>query len=38
MTQESYDQAVTLRAADFEDALQYYSALLVECEVIVTRS
>lgn len=38
MTQESYDQAVTLRAADFEDALQYYSALLVECEVIVTRN
>ena len=38
MTQESYDQAVTLRAADFEDALQYYSALLVGCEVIVTRN
>lgn len=38
MTQDSFDKAIALKASDFEDALQYYSALQEECEVIVTRN
>lgn len=38
ITDSDYDQAVALRAKDFEDALQYYSALSAQCDVIVTRN
>ena len=38
MTQESFERALLLEASDFEDALQYYSALQADCEVIVTRN
>lgn len=38
MTQESFERALSLEASDFEDALQYYSALQADCEVIVTRN
>lgn len=38
MTQESFEKALSLKASDFEDALQYYSALQAECEMIVTRN
>ena len=38
MTQDSFDKAVALKASDFEDALQYYSALQEKCELIVTRN
>ena len=35
MTQESFEKALSLEASDFEDALQYYSALQTECEMII---
>ena len=38
MTQESFEKALSLEASDFEDALQYYSALQAECEMIITRN
>ena len=38
MTQESFERALSLEASDFEDALQYYSALQADCEVIITRN
>ena len=42
MTQESFEKsfekALSLEASDFEDALQYYSALQTECEMIITRN
>lgn len=38
MTQESFERALLLEASGFEDALQYYSALQADCEVIVTRN
>lgn len=36
--EEIVDQALRLRAKDFEDALQYYSALSVGADVIVTNN
>lgn len=33
-----YNQALILCVKDFEDALQYYSALSAQCDVIVTRN
>lgn len=38
MTQDDFDRAVALKASDFEDALQYYSALQADCEAIITRN
>lgn len=38
ITESDYNQAMILRAKDFEDALQYYSALSAQCDVIVTRN
>ena len=38
MTQDDFDRAVALKASDFEDALQYYSALQAGCEAIITRN
>ncbi|MDM8154758.1 PIN domain-containing protein [Bacteroides gallinaceum] len=38
MTQDSFEKALSLEASDFEDALQYYSALQTECEMIITRN
>lgn len=38
ITESDYSQAMILRAKDFEDALQYYSALSAQCDVIVTRN
>lgn len=32
------DKAIALRAADFEDALQYYSALSVDARAVVTNN
>lgn len=37
-TQEEVDQAILLRAKDFEDALQYCSAKAIEADCIVTRN
>lgn len=37
-TDSDYNQALILRVKDFEDALQYYSALSVRWDVIVTRN
>lgn len=38
ITDSDYNQALMLRAKDFEDALQYSSALSAQCDVIVTRN
>ena len=38
ITEEQYEQALRLRASDFEDALQYYCALSCHSEVIVSRN
>lgn len=38
LTKEDFERAVSLKAKDFEDALQYCCAKSVQCEVIVTRN
>ena len=35
---QNYDNALSLRHRDFEDALQYYCALENECPIIVTNN
>ena len=38
LSAEDYEQALQLKAKDFEDALQYFFALSNECTAIVTRN
>lgn len=38
VTQEEVDEAIRLKARDFEDAIQYFSAKSVEADCIVTRN
>jgi predicted nucleic acid-binding protein len=38
MDGDTLKQAISLRANDFEDALQYVCALDSKCEIIVTRN
>ncbi len=38
VTQTEIDQAILLRASDFEDAIQYYSAMTIGADCIVTRN
>lgn len=38
LSAEDYEQALQLKAKDFEDALQYFCALSNECTAIVTRN
>ncbi len=38
VTQEEVDEAIRLKAKDFEDAIQYFSAKSVEADCIVTRN
>lgn len=38
MTATDYSRAVALRSSDFEDALQYYSALSFGCDALITRN
>lgn len=38
VTSQMLDQAVTLEADDFEDALQYYSAMGINAEAIITNN
>lgn len=38
MTKEDYSKAIALKANDFEDALQYSSAVSFGCDALVTRN
>lgn len=38
LTNKQFEQAISLKARDFEDALQYYCALDNSCDVIITRN
>lgn len=38
LTKKQFEQAISLKARDFEDALQYYSAMDNSCDVIITRN
>lgn len=38
ITEQEFDKAFSKKAADYEDMLQYHSALSAGCEVIVTRN
>ena len=38
LSAEDYEQALQLKAKDFEDALQYFCAISNECTAIVTRN
>lgn len=38
MTDNNYQNALALRCNDFEDALQYYSALSYGCDYLITRN
>lgn len=38
LSAEDYEQALQLKAKDFEDALHYFCALSNECTAIVTRN
>lgn len=38
LSAEDYEQALQLKAKDFEDALQYFCALSNECTAIITRN
>lgn len=38
MSSDSYRKAVALRSSDFEDALQYFSAIEYGCDGIITRN
>lgn len=38
MTAADYSKAVALRSRDFEDTLQYYSAMSFGCDAIITRN
>ena len=38
LTKKQFEQAISLKARDFEDALQYYCAMDNSCDVIITRN
>lgn len=38
LTKKQFEQAISLKARDFEDALQYYCAIDNSCDVIITRN
>lgn len=38
MTEDTFCKAMSLKATDFEDSLQYFSALSVQCTAIITRN
>ena len=38
LTKKQFEQAISLKAGDFEDALQYYCAMDNSCDVIITRN
>lgn len=38
ITKTQFEQAISLKARDFEDALQYYCAIDNSCDVIITRN
>lgn len=38
LTNKQFEQAISLKVRDFEDALQYYCALDNSCDVIITRN